>query len=190
MMNSNTLKLIIKPLNKLLFVLILITAIYCEGKPTRQDLKNAATIGRTLRNNKSSTSQSFKHYPQSKNDGQDSYTVQKHILKSGETLQDLAVQYGTDRQSIQQANGIKNLNELKDAALSCVQCGQCRVANWPSKGLFYVCPVYKTDMTSKFEPFFARGKNIIIRGLLWGDLELSQEISEIICKCEYYRLVA
>ncbi len=78
---------------------------------------------------------------------------------------------------------LKNLNELKEAALSCVQCGQCRVANWSSKGIFYICPVYKTDITPKFDPFFARGKNIILRGLFWGDLELSQEISDIIFQC-------
>ena len=113
MMNSNTLKLIIKPLNKLLFVLILITAIYCEGKPTRQDLKNAATIGQSLRKNKSTSSKSFKNFTQGDHNKQESYTVRKHVLKSGETLHDLAVQYGTDWQSIQQANGIKNLNELK-----------------------------------------------------------------------------
>lgn len=80
-------------------------------------------------------------------------------------------------------NSLKNLSEVKDAALSCVQCGQCRVANWPSKGIFYVCPVYNTDITPKFDPFFARGKGIILRGLFWGDLELSQEISDIIFQC-------
>jgi len=80
-------------------------------------------------------------------------------------------------------NSLKNLSEVKDAALSCVQCGQCRVANWPSKGIFYVCPVYNTDLTPKFEPFYARGKNIILRGLIWGDLKLSQEISDIIAQC-------
>lgn len=80
-------------------------------------------------------------------------------------------------------NSLKNLNELKDAALSCVQCGQCRVANWPSKGIFYVCPVYNTDITPKFDIFFSRGKNVILRGLFWGDLELSQEISDIVGQC-------
>ncbi|MFX1337286.1 MAG: (Fe-S)-binding protein [Promethearchaeota archaeon] len=80
-------------------------------------------------------------------------------------------------------NSLKNLSELKDAALSCVQCGQCRVANWPSKGIYYVCPVYNTDITPKFDTFFSRGKNIILRGLFWGDLQLSQEISDIIFQC-------
>ncbi|MHA1491663.1 MAG: (Fe-S)-binding protein [Promethearchaeota archaeon] len=78
---------------------------------------------------------------------------------------------------------LKNLRKVKDAALSCVHCGQCRVANWPSKGMYYICPVYKTDLTPKFEPFFARGKSIIIKGLFWGDLELSKEISDIIFQC-------
>ncbi len=78
---------------------------------------------------------------------------------------------------------LKNLRQYLEAALSCVHCGQCRVANWPSKGIFYICPVYQTEITPNFEPYFARGKNIILKGLLWGDLELSQEISDIIFQC-------
>ena len=78
---------------------------------------------------------------------------------------------------------LKNLRKVKDAAMSCVQCGQCRSANWAIKGIHYVCPVYKTDYTSKFEPFNSRGKNVILKGLLWGDLELSPEISELIFQC-------
>lgn len=78
---------------------------------------------------------------------------------------------------------LSNLNKVKDAALSCVQCGQCRSPQWASKGIFYLCPVYKTDLTPKFEPFYARGKNVILKGLFWGDLELSQELSEIIYQC-------
>jgi len=78
---------------------------------------------------------------------------------------------------------LKNLQEVKDAASVCVHCGQCRVANFPAKGIYYVCPVYKTDITPKFEPYFARGKNVILKGLLWGDLELSQEISNLIFQC-------
>ncbi|MFW9821550.1 MAG: (Fe-S)-binding protein [Candidatus Thorarchaeota archaeon] len=76
---------------------------------------------------------------------------------------------------------LKNLNEFKDAALACAQCGQCRVANWPSKGIFYSCPVYKVN--NLFEPYNARGKNLIMKGLLWGHLDLSQEISDVIFQC-------
>lgn len=78
---------------------------------------------------------------------------------------------------------LKNLKEVKDKALSCVHCGQCRVAQWPMKGIFDVCPVYKTEITPKFEPFFSRGKNVILKGLLWADLGLSKDLSEIIFQC-------
>ncbi|TXT66974.1 MAG: putative CoB--CoM heterodisulfide reductase 2 iron-sulfur subunit D [Promethearchaeota archaeon] len=78
---------------------------------------------------------------------------------------------------------LNNLMKVKEAALSCVHCGQCRVANWPEKNYYYVCPVYKTDCTPNFEPFFARGKNLLLKGLFWGDLELSSELSEIIFQC-------
>ena len=87
-----------------------------------------------------------------------------------------------DNQEILEGS-LKNLQEVKDAASVCVHCGQCRVANFPAKGIYYVCPVYKTDITPKFEPYFARGKNVILKGLLWGDLELSQEISDLIFQC-------
>jgi Fe-S oxidoreductase len=76
---------------------------------------------------------------------------------------------------------LKNLSKLEEAALGCAQCGQCRVSNWPSKGIFYSCPVYQTH--SSFEPFNARGKNLIMKGLLWGHLKLSQDISDVIFQC-------
>jgi Fe-S oxidoreductase len=43
--------------------------------------------------------------------------------------------------------------------------------------------VYKSDVVSKFEPFNPRGKNVILKGLFRGDLELSQEISDLIFQC-------
>jgi Fe-S oxidoreductase len=76
---------------------------------------------------------------------------------------------------------LKNLSKLEQAALACAQCGQCRVTNWPSKGIFYSCPVSKTN--SLFEPYNARGKNLIMKGLLWGHLKLSQDISDVIFQC-------
>jgi len=88
-----------------------------------------------------------------------------------------------DNPKIEEKDPLENLRKVRDAAMSCVQCGQCRVPNWLDKNIYYLCPIYNTDNTPKFEPFFARGKNIIIKGLLWGDLELSQELSEIIFQC-------
>lgn len=78
---------------------------------------------------------------------------------------------------------LKNLEDLRSAAFACVQCGQCRTPQAPFAGIYYVCPVYRTEVTPKFEPYFARGKNLILKGLLWGDLELTPELSEIIFQC-------
>lgn len=78
---------------------------------------------------------------------------------------------------------LKNLKKVKEAALSCVACGQCRNPFWPSKGRFGVCPVYETDYTPRFEPFFSRGKNTILRGLLWNELSLSQDVADIFFQC-------
>ena len=78
---------------------------------------------------------------------------------------------------------LKNLKKVEDAALACAQCGQCRTTNWPSKGIFDSCPVYRTEAVPKFEPYIARGKNVIMKGLLWGHLPLSQDISDVIFQC-------
>ncbi len=78
---------------------------------------------------------------------------------------------------------LNNLMKVRDAALSCVQCGQCRAANWPLKGIKYICPVKKSDLSPKFEPFYARGKNVILKGLIWGDLKLDQDLVDIIFQC-------
>lgn len=78
---------------------------------------------------------------------------------------------------------LKNLKNVKEAALSCVTCGQCRTPMWPSKGWFGVCPIYETDYTPKFEPFFSRGKNTILRGLIWNELGLSHDLANIFFQC-------
>ncbi len=80
-------------------------------------------------------------------------------------------------------NPLSNLTNLQTAAISCVHCGQCRVPMWFSKAIFGVCPVYNVEVTPKFEPFFSRGKNVILKGLLWGDLSLNAEISDIFYQC-------
>nr|MDO8112227.1 (Fe-S)-binding protein [Candidatus Sigynarchaeota archaeon] len=78
---------------------------------------------------------------------------------------------------------LKNLKKMKAEVLSCVHCGQCRVATWPSKGIYRICPVYDTECTPKFEPFFARGKHLVMEGLLSGNLQLSKEISDMMFQC-------
>lgn len=96
-----------------IIILVISTVLFCNGKQTQKDLKNAISLTQTLKNNKSSAPKNFTPIPQHKNNETESYAVKQHNLKPGETLQDLAVLYDTDWQSIQRANGIKNLNELK-----------------------------------------------------------------------------
>ena len=64
---------------------------------------------------------------------------------------------------VEKSEELKNLSELKTAAVACAQCGMCRVANWQSKGIYYVCPVLRTEESPQFEPHFARGKNMILK---------------------------
>ncbi|MHA1268356.1 MAG: (Fe-S)-binding protein [Candidatus Helarchaeota archaeon] len=78
---------------------------------------------------------------------------------------------------------LKNLKKVEGAALSCVSCGQCRNPMWNVKSIFGVCPVYETNYTPKFEPFFSRGKNVILKGLIWGELPLSSDIANIFYQC-------
>nr|MDO8086076.1 (Fe-S)-binding protein [Candidatus Sigynarchaeum springense] len=78
---------------------------------------------------------------------------------------------------------LKNLAQFKDAALSCAHCGQCRAVAWPSKGIDHLCPVYESGEAPNFEPFFSRGKNVILKGLLWGDLALNDDLSNLFYEC-------
>jgi len=112
----NKLNRIIQTSQRLLLVLILFSFwmihFACDRSNTQEDLKDAISLSQTLKKDRSSTRENFSNFPRSHNE-EESYTVKKHTLKPGETLQDLAVLYDTDWQSIQQANGIKDLNELK-----------------------------------------------------------------------------
>ncbi|GAB4313143.1 MAG: (Fe-S)-binding protein [Promethearchaeota archaeon] len=78
---------------------------------------------------------------------------------------------------------LANLTRHKAAALSCVHCGQCRVPEWPGKGVKGVCPVYKASAPVNFETSGPRGRNVVLKGLLWGDLELDAEVAEVFNKC-------
>lgn len=102
----------LKSLKKVLFVFTILAFACCDSKQAQQDLQNALTLDQKLRDSKNSASKSNSKYPQHQ-EPQVYYSTQKHILKAGETVQDLAAQYRTDWQSIQQANGIKDWNELK-----------------------------------------------------------------------------
>lgn len=76
---------------------------------------------------------------------------------------------------------IDHLKKVEDKALSCGMVGDCRVAVRPSVGRYKVCPV--VEHTPGFEPYFSRGKMQIARGLLEGNLSLSQRMAEVLYQC-------
>lgn len=96
----------------ILFILIIFILIRCDGNRAKQDLQNAIKLGQAL--NKSNSSP---HTPISKdspnNQEEESTSVHTHTLKPGENVQDLAVLYDTDWQSILKANGIENPEDIK-----------------------------------------------------------------------------
>jgi len=75
----------------------------------------------------------------------------------------------------------ENLEKVKLSAYSCMRCGQCTGEVLADIGRDGVCPI--KDHTPAFEPYMSRGKNLIVRALLDGTLEPSQELTEAIFKC-------
>ncbi|MGQ9722027.1 MAG: (Fe-S)-binding protein [Candidatus Jordarchaeum sp.] len=76
---------------------------------------------------------------------------------------------------------LRHLKKLGDMVYGCIACGDCRTAVRYTVGRYKVCPVL--EHTAGFEPFFARGKMQIIRGLLEGKLQPSQELANVIYQC-------
>lgn len=95
------------------FLLFFIPMFSCDRSRTQEEIKNAVSLSKTLKNDEATRSPNFSRFPKNGIDENESYTVVKHVLKPGETIQDLTVLYGVDWQSIQRANAIDNFNELK-----------------------------------------------------------------------------
>ena len=76
---------------------------------------------------------------------------------------------------------LKHLKSLGDLVYGCIACGDCRTAVRYTVGRYKVCPVL--EHTPGFEPFFARGKMQIIRGLIEGKLQPSQELANAVYQC-------
>ncbi len=89
--------------------LIVIIVTSCNEKKAQQELKNAKLLEMALRQRSESPS----NIPRQNEQIQTQEIVIKHVLKAGETLQDLAALYRTDRISILKANGIENWKDVK-----------------------------------------------------------------------------
>ena len=67
-------------------------------------------------------------------------------------------------------NKYEEIERFQDDLEQCMKCGFCT----------YWCPVYQEE---KLESSVARGKNMMIRGLLDGELEYTKEFAERLNKC-------
>lgn len=76
---------------------------------------------------------------------------------------------------------LRHLKEVADSAYYCGLVGDCRTAVRPSAGWNKVCPV--RGHTPGFEPYFSRGKMLIIRGLLEGKLKLTSQLANVLYQC-------
>jgi len=64
----------------------------------------------------------------------------------------------------------ENIDKFKGDLGQCMKCGFCT----------FWCPIYQEE---RLEPSVARGKNVMIRGLLAGDLEYTKAFSDRLNKC-------
>ncbi|RLA92464.1 MAG: Fe-S oxidoreductase [Deltaproteobacteria bacterium] len=71
------------------------------------------------------------------------------------------------------------LEKYKEDIYKCAQCGVCRAKY--TKEVRYVCPV--REHTGGFEHYFARGRILIARGILEGELNYSKRLAEAIYTC-------
>lgn len=76
---------------------------------------------------------------------------------------------------------LKNLKKLSDMVYSCSGIGDCRQAFRPSAGRYGVCPV--VDHSPAFDPYYARGKVRIAKGLLEGKVMPSEDLARVIYQC-------
>jgi Fe-S oxidoreductase len=72
-----------------------------------------------------------------------------------------------------------NLKKFTQSLCSCRRCGMC--GNKVAAGIPYICPV--REATPGFEHFYSRGKTVIARGLLEGEVEPSEELAEVLFSC-------
>ncbi len=76
-------------------------------------------------------------------------------------------------------NRRKALKAVGRSVYSCRKCGQC--GNKVTGMVPYICPV--REASPGFDHFYSRGKIVIARGLLEGELEPSRELAEVIYSC-------
>ncbi len=76
---------------------------------------------------------------------------------------------------------MKNTKKLEDMVYACSGIGDCRIAFRWAVDRYGVCPVL--EHSPQFDPFYARGKIRIAKGLLEGELEPSEGLAKAMYQC-------
>jgi heterodisulfide reductase subunit D len=76
---------------------------------------------------------------------------------------------------------MNNTRKLSNMVYACSGIGDCRIAYRWAVGRYGVCPVL--EHSPQFDPFYARGKIRIAKGLLEGLLEPSEGLAEVLYQC-------
>lgn len=84
----------------------------CGYKKSDGEIKQAVALGKNMRSQRNSQSRGSNDNFLSPSDDE-SYHVQRHLLKPGETLADVAAQYSTDCQTILKANSFSDSTRLQ-----------------------------------------------------------------------------
>ncbi len=84
----------------------------CSNEKSQNDIEQTLALGKSLQSRHYSNLRVGNDYARSLSDD-NSYDVQKHVLKPGETLRDVALQYGTDWQTILRANTLSDSTQLR-----------------------------------------------------------------------------
>ncbi len=84
----------------------------CSNDKSQSDIEQALALGKSLQGRRYSQLRVGNDYARSSSED-NSYHIQKHVLKPGETLRDVALQYGTDWQTIIRANAFSDSTQLR-----------------------------------------------------------------------------
>ena len=73
------------------------------------------------------------------------------------------------------------IRKFKDEIYACTRCSYCREQVIERENTYSICPI--RENTSGFESFIAKGKMLILSGILKGDLEITPRTAEIFFTC-------
>ena len=71
--------------------------------------------------------------------------------------------------------------EYRKEIFKCTRCGYCREMIRERDHTFRICPI--RENTAGFEAYTSKGKMMLMRGILEGELEFTPKLAEIFFQC-------